>query len=299
MDITDADQDSDSGYTTNQPDIVEHARNCYLNYPTIVNNIPKEKNIYKNTMNDYARIDNGLANSQLDIGEASNLAQIAQTYSYNFNDPKFSDYVCILSVLAQIAIDNAKRRFDLNLGSEIQRIKKDMNIKQYGYPAFWDIIKKGFNKSKINKYLICPMNYLYNLKLSEFHSEATTLPFSYFFKKYELNLSRKKCKKVEELITKYSFKTYYVKNVEDNNIKHILLRNDYDDMIEDIRHTNISGNYIGLFSWLIDRAFMITPQITKNNYRIKSKINKNKSLLLKVLYDVNSKNLLGCFSKKY
>lgn len=294
-----SDQDSDSGYTTNQPDIVEHARNCYLNYPTIVNNIPKEKNIYKNTMNDYARIDNGLANSQLDIGEASNLAQIAQTYSYNFNDPKFSDYVCILSVLAQIAIDNAKRRFDLNLGSEIQRIKKDMNIKQYGYPAFWDIIKKGFNKSKINKYLICPMNYLYNLKLSEFHSEATTLPFSYFFKKYELNLSRKKCKKVEELITKYSFKTYYVKNVEDNNIKHILLRNDYDDMIEDIRHTNISGNYIGLFSWLIDRAFMITPQITKNNYRIKSKINKNKSLLLKVLYDVNSKNLLGCFSKKY
>ena len=294
-----SDQDSDSGYTTNQPDIVEHARNCYLNYPTIVNNIPKEKNIYKNTMNDYARIDNGLANSQLDIGEASNLAQIAQTYSYNFNDPKFSDYVCILSVLAQIAIDNAKRRFDLNLGSEIQRIKKDMNIKQYGYPAFWDIIKKGFNKNKINKYLICPMNYLYNLKLSEFHSEATTLPFSYFFKKYELNLSRKKCKKVEELITRYSFKTYYVKSVEDNNIKHILLRNDYDDMIEDIRHTNISGNYIGLFSWLIDRAFMITPQITKNNYRIKSKINKNKSLLLKVLYDVNSKNLLGCFSKKY
>ena len=294
-----SDQDSDSGYTTNQPDIVEHARNCYLNYPTIVNNIPKEKNIYKNTMNDYARIDNGLANSQLDIGEASNLAQIAQTYSYNFNDPKFSDYVCILSVLAQIAIDNAKRRFDLNLGSEIQRIKKDMNIKQYGYPAFWDIIKKGFNKNKINKYLICPMNYLYNLKLSEFHSETTTLPFSYFFKKYELNLSRKKCKKVEELITRYSFKTYYVKSVEDNNIKHILLRNDYDDMIEDIRHTNISGNYIGLFSWLIDRAFMITPQITKNNYRIKSKINKNKSLLLKVLYDVNSKNLLGCFSKKY
>lgn len=30
------DMDSDSGYTTNQPDIVEHAKNCYSNSPTIV-----------------------------------------------------------------------------------------------------------------------------------------------------------------------------------------------------------------------------------------------------------------------
>ena len=40
------DMDSDFGLTTNQPDIVEHARRSYLNYPTIVNNIPKEKNTY-------------------------------------------------------------------------------------------------------------------------------------------------------------------------------------------------------------------------------------------------------------
>lgn len=65
MDITDADQDSDSGYTTNQSDIVEHARNCYQNYPTIKNNIPKEKNIYGKSMDDYAGIDN---NSKITIG---------------------------------------------------------------------------------------------------------------------------------------------------------------------------------------------------------------------------------------
>lgn len=51
-----ADQDSDSGYTTNQTDIVEHARLCYLNYPTIVNNIPKDKNCYRRTMDDYAKL---------------------------------------------------------------------------------------------------------------------------------------------------------------------------------------------------------------------------------------------------
>lgn len=92
------DQDSDFGYTTNQPDIVAHARYCYLNYPTIVNNIPKDSNSYGNTKDDFALIDNKLAASQLDIGESSNLAQIAQTYSCNLSDSKYDDYVCILSV---------------------------------------------------------------------------------------------------------------------------------------------------------------------------------------------------------
>lgn len=45
-------------------------------------------------------MDNMLSASQTDIGESSNLAQVAQTYDYNFDDPKYKDYVCILSVLA-------------------------------------------------------------------------------------------------------------------------------------------------------------------------------------------------------
>jgi len=96
-----SDQDSDSGYTTNQRDIVEHARRCYKEYPTIVNNIPKSKKRYSNTLDSYATIDNGLAASQTDIGESSNLAQIAQTYASTFpNIKKYQDYVCILSVVA-------------------------------------------------------------------------------------------------------------------------------------------------------------------------------------------------------
>lgn len=104
-----SDQDSDSGYTTNQADIVEHARQCYLNYPTIKNNIPKEQNVYGRSMNDYAYIDNNLAKSQLDIGESSNLAQLAQTYACNFNDQKYIDYVCILSVLHRLQLIMQKK----------------------------------------------------------------------------------------------------------------------------------------------------------------------------------------------
>lgn len=95
-----SDMDSDSIYTTNHPAIVECARKNYLNFPTIVNNIPKEVNSYSNTLENFAIIDNTLAAAQLAIGESSNLAQVCLTYTYNFNDQKYQDYVCILSVLA-------------------------------------------------------------------------------------------------------------------------------------------------------------------------------------------------------
>ena len=50
-------------------------------------------------------------------------------------------------------------------------------------------------------------------------------------------------------------------------------------------------------SWLIDRAFCITPNMKSNKIIIKNNTNKNKSLLIKILYDTNSNNLLQCFNK--
>lgn len=291
-----SDQDSDSIYVTNSPAIVEHAKYCYKNYPTIVNNIPKDTNMYNNTPDDFALIDNKLAASQLAIGESSNLAQICLTYTYNFEDKKYRDYVCILSVLAQVAIDNSKRQFDINLEGEISRIKKDMNLKEFKYPAFWSIIKKDFSKNNINDSLICPMNYLYNMKFNEYHNQERTLPMSDFFIKYELDENRVKCKKVEDLIQNYSLKLFN-SIYKENESEHLLLRSDFDELIVDIRKTYISRNYLGLMSWLIDRAFRITPQIKRNTKNIKSRIRNNKSMLLKVLYEVNPVALLKCFSK--
>lgn len=296
-----ADQDSDFGYTTNQSDIVKCAKEYYLNYPTIVNNIPKDKTFYTNSMTDYAKVDNALSASQVDIGESSNLAQIAQTYTYNFDDEKYINYVCILSVLAQVAIDSAKRRFDINLEKEIKRIKNDMDIKKYKYPEFWAIIKKGFNKKNINNKLHCPMNYLCDLKLNKYYSDTSTLPMEYFFQKFEIDENRVKCKKVEELIQKYSFELFDYntsdKDEENKKENYLLLKSDFNELIMDIQKTYISKNYLGLISWLLDRAFLITPNINKTKNRLKSDIHKNKSLLLKVLYKVNKECVLRCFSK--
>lgn len=291
------DMDSDSGYTTNQPDIVQHAKKCYSDHPTIVNLIPRDSKKYNRSMDEYALIDNNLANSQLDIGLSSNLAQIARTYSCNFNDEKYLDYVCILSVLAQVAIDNAKRRFDIDLGDEIKRIQKDLNIKTNLYPSFWLLIKKNFKKDNINEELKCPMNYLYNLDLSEFHNSTSTLPMSHFFNKFEMSNNIRTCRKVEDLIAKYSLSLYDINSGDSEDNDYLLLRKDFDNLISDIQKIKISKNYLGLFSWMIDRAFKILPGSLRNQKSISSVLNKNKPLLLKTLYEVNSSNLLKCFSK--
>ena len=301
-----SDMDSDAIYTTNQPDIVDYAKYCYLNYPTIVNNIPKSTKKYDNTLENCAEIDNNLASAQKAIGRSSNLAQLDQTYTYNFKDQKYIDYVCILSVLAQVAIDNAKRQFDIDLNYEIDLIEKDMNIKKNGYPKFWKHIKdkkckvgqKKFNKEKINSMLQCPMNYLFDLRFIDSRSNEETLPMNYFFQKFELEgNNRIKSKKVEELIQKYSLDLYKTNQEDDDeNDDYILMKNDFEEMIEDISKMYISKNYIGLMSWLIDRAFCISIDV-KRNGMLNSRTNNNKSILLKVLYDINSQNILKIFGK--
>ena len=246
-------------------------------------------------MDDYAYVDNLLSASQTDIGESSNLAQIAQSYASSYNNPIYDDYVSVLSVLAQVAIDSSKRRFDCDVTSDIKRIKSEMNVKDNKYPLFWLSIKRDFNKNNINKNINCPMNYLYNLKFENYRNELSTLPMSYFFNKFELKDDKRNCKRVEEFIQKYSLELY---NYNTNNTDdYILLRSDFDKMLNDISKINISKNYLGMMSWLVDRCFIITPYIKNKESKLKTTIQKNKSLLIKVLYDINKTNLFKVLSK--
>ena len=139
------------------------------------------------------------------------------------------------------------------------------------------------------------MNYLYNLKLDQFRSNQSTIPVEYFFQKFKLEKNRKTCKKVEDIIETYinkSSSNFY----SDNDDAYFLLKMDFDNMINDITRIYVSGNYIGLFSWLIDRAFCLSIAQKQNQYKLKSTIKKRRSILIKALYSINSANLLKCFS---
>ena len=146
------------------------------------------------------------------------------------------------------------------------------------------------------------MNYLYGLNFDKYKSIDTTLPMSKFFAKHKLDVNRRTCKRVEELIEKYSLQLYK-QNISDafngeQDNDYLLLRSDFEELVRNIRSINISSNYISLMSWLIDRAFMITPSMTQNNKMLKTNLGANKSLLLKVLYEVNPKCFLSCFNEK-
>ena len=316
-----SDMDSDSIFTTNERNIVNHAKQCVVKYPTIVNNIPNEKNIYDSSLLSFAKIDNKLAASQANIGGSSNLAQICQSYSYSFPDKKYKDYTCILAVLAQNAIDSAKKSSVVDLDVEIDLIRKDMDISSNGYPIFWKSIKKRNDKrnglkldkltdkqiqkrnAMFNEKIICPMNSLYNANISERTNNITkTYPMEMFFKEYKMDVGGKRSAKVKQLIDKYSLKllSYNQENDLDDNENsdnYLLLRDDFDQLISDLRQIAFNKNTIGLMSYLIDHAFLIKPETKNNKKQFGDNLYKNKSLLLKVLYELNSEMVLKCFSK--
>lgn len=306
-----SDQDSDVIYTTNKESIVGWAKYCYEHYPTIVNNIPEQKKHYDNTLENFAIIDNQIAAGQLDIGESSNVAQTAQAYKCTFDDKKLDDYICILSVLAQVAIDSAKRLFDVSVSDEIARIKSAINIKENGYPLYWKIIATNTKKrkelngatinNKINMELQCPMNHVFKLKVGEYKPSTETLPIKDFFVNHSLEVNKDVSRRIERMISEYSLDVYnyYVGDDETDEVdadNYLLLRDDFEKLIEDIREAAIPSKYVGLFAWLINRAFCVTPNMQSNTGKLKTTLNKNKSLLLKTLYDANPEALLKCFA---
>lgn len=306
-----SDMDGDTIYVTNQPAIVAHAKNCQIQFPTIKNNIPKDTTQYKNTALDLSYIDNKLMSSQMGIGLSSNLAQIALSYSYTFPDKKYQDYVSILSVLAQIYIDSSKRAYDIDLNEETKRIQRDLNIKNNGYPIFFKPIQKYNNKrngmgslnisaDKYNESIRCPMNVLYNMNLyPEIDRSSPSIPMDKFFIQHSLEIPKIRSIRIERLIEKYSFKLgQFQQNSEDDSQDELLLlRNDFEQLINDLKQLNLGAKYLGLMSYLINRSLCITSKTKDGRNLTKSKTHNNRAILLKVLYTLNSEMFLKCFIK--
>lgn len=164
------DLDSDSCFVTNQPDIVALAKKAYMEYHTIVNEIPlKGNSVYRKDMTSYALMDNKIAAGQDDVGSSSNVAQLALSYYYDLmyhtdkQNKELRDVFVICSVLAQVAIDSAKRSFDVSVSDELRRLKKvaqDINTannelcartEKVRYPVFYAEIQCEKQKKKVER----------------------------------------------------------------------------------------------------------------------------------------------------
>lgn len=213
----------------------------------------------------------------------------------------------------QAAIDNSKRTYDISITDEIKRIKKDINVKENKYPAFWSKIAENnefrrtgkqnkFNNDKINYDLVCPMNCLYNLKLPSYNPTTSTIPFKDLLIKHEFKGSRKIAVKVQKLIGNYLLdlanynRADYSEDI-DNAESFLLILNNFDTLINELKEISFSEKYMALMSVLIYRVFALKPKPEDYKTCI-DKIRNNKSVMLNVLYNSNPEIFLKCFKSK-
>lgn len=225
-------------FVTNQPTIVKYAKECYSNFPTIVNALQESGITYQNTKTAYAQMDNKFAKSQLGIGWSSNLAQLALTYYWtelhkDHPDPdriqELYDNFIILSVLAQVIIDGCKREYEIDGMEEIKRIQSLSCMNMFeddtrkDFPAFmkytrevpvtkqrkerpYEDIKRDRDKlkSRINTSLYCPMNWMEEcLDRLPNNTTAATIPTKEFFIKMAGRGHDRQMTKIRQLIQSY------------------------------------------------------------------------------------------------
>lgn len=157
------DFDSDFNLVTNNPVMVKYAEICYRDFPTIVNALKESGITYKNTMLEYARMDNKFSKSRIGIGYSSNLAQLALTYYWTELQKEIPDEIIlkdlydnfvILSVLAQVVIDGCKREYEIDAMKEIDRISKMpcMKLTRSGVNKEGRIVKKKYDFPEFMRY---------------------------------------------------------------------------------------------------------------------------------------------------
>ena len=295
------DLDTDAIYTTNQPDIVNIAEEAYLKYPTIINDIGLKGNSeYKKDMESYAEMDSKISSSQYAIGEASNIAQLALSYYYDggSKSKELEDVFIICSVLAQVAIDSAKRVFDINVNSELLRLSNLTCMQPEDgkkYPVFYAKVqeqkmkgkkkKKAIEESKISEFN-CSMEILSDIieeNVIDLRKYRELIPYTCNLNtvfKYKTDRSRdsKQYKKVISIVQEYDRETKRLDMSKSDYSKNV--DNLFDNCMIKLR--NLTINKSTMYS-LIAYAFA-------NNGDVRDRI-------LTVLYDKDPKKFLSCFKK--
>lgn len=298
------DLDTDSLFATNQPDMVDLAKEAYINYPTIINNIKLASNSqYNKDMHSYAEMDNKISSSQTAIGRASNIAQLALGYYYSNGkeNKELEDVFIICSVLAQVAIDGAKRTFEIDINPELNRLSKlpcmQRDIK---YPKFYDDIQKKKpyypkDKEKIKEMrkqvgkvgkFSCPMDILYWIIDDEVidrrkYKDLIEEKHAKWSDVFEYRIGEKRSeqyKKIISIVEEYDRETQKLDINEKDYSDQVMLR--FERCLDKLKNLTISEVTM---SALIQYAFI-------PNGGVKDK-------LLTVLYDKSPETFLKSFKK--
>lgn len=306
------DLDSDMVYVTNQPQILKAARIAYKEYPTIINNIPCDSvSTYDNDPKSYAKMDIKISSAQMGVGYSSNLAQMALSYYYDElyrtgkRSKELEDVFIICSVLAQCAIDSAKRTFAVNVMGELIKMRSLECMKKYyetinnkdnskkdvpQVPEFYAKNQKNNKKTKTNEnYVVrdfyCPMQILHDIienKVTDSRKNSRkTCKFKEVFdykpgKSVKRNYG-KQINKIEEITNGYIEGLHRLNPDEESYFQD--RKSLYEDYINRIKKYRINKETM---EYLIDFSFK-NPKICDH--------------MLIALYNNNTDIFLKCFKK--
>lgn len=306
------DLDSDMVYVTNQPQILKAARIAYKEYPTIINNIPCDSvSTYDNDPKSYAKMDIKISSAQMGVGYSSNLAQMALSYYYDElyrtgkRSKELEDVFIICSVLAQCAIDSAKRTFAVNVMGELIKMRSLECMKKYyetinnkdnskkdvpQVPEFYAKNQKNNKKSKTNEnYVVrdfyCPMQILHDIienKVTDSRRNSRkTCKFKEVFdyrpgKSVKRNYGRQ-ITKIEEITNGYIEGLHRLNPDEESYYQE--RKSLYEDYVNRIKKYKINKETM---EYLIDFSFK-NPKICDH--------------MLIALYNNNADIFLKCFKK--
>ena len=305
------DLDTDAIYTTNQTEVVTLAKRAYADYPTIINGIkPVGVSEYDKSMESFAKMDNEIFASQHAIGTSSNKAQLALSYYFDSgeNNTELEDVFIICSVLAQVAIDGSKRKFEIDVMPELARIGK-MDCMQYTpkYPRFYADVQELKRRKSKKKYetireeeigdFNCPMDILYRIidkevidlrkykNLNEPTYNLRTV-FKYDLDKQK-NRDRKQHLKIISIVEEFD----KAMNALDRDAEdyHENATRELEDCLSKIKNVKIKESTMYA---LIAYAFYTKE---KNAYEKKSKTIGDR--LLVVLCEKQPKEFMNCFAK--
>lgn len=247
-------------------------------------------------------------------------------------DPKrldeLSDNFVILSVLAQVIIDSCKRLYEIDGVKEIDRISKlpcmsmkkeviDKNgnkrMKKCDFPEFMkytreiavtkdgkelpqEDIEESKNKLKgrINKDLICPMNWLQEwLDKIQGASTKVTTPTENFFIKMKGEGNYNQMTKIMTTVEEYDS---YIKNMQllcsDNETYYDLIAQKAADMVKEISKMKIRN--VVTINRLIEISLGISTEKGRSSYR-KSNPQKYARKTLNLLYKYSKEKFLNNF----
>lgn len=146
-----ADMDSDQVLLIHNEKLYKIAQKC-KKYLIVRNGISADKKKYQLNMNSMYQVDAALSKSGQNIGEITNLAQLSLSIMWDAMhkgdeeiEQQMLELVDVCTVLSGIAIDEAKKRYDITMVNEIKKIRSNLHeiTKDKGLPLFFEHVKKN------------------------------------------------------------------------------------------------------------------------------------------------------------